>query len=415
MTPPTLLISEPSIAGRRSCGVAAAAVLHVAALAVAMALPAAAVRPIEEPLEIGFVDPPTTSSPASGDQALPGEPVLAGETSADPDAAEQRADIAKIRARRDSLFPFLTLDLQFLPRLEQALAAAREKMVNPLAERAGRQPPLRMTDAELQGEVDRSWSRRDRWRTFAAIAALVTAHDPDAGAAPALLRAYLDQNQLQPFCDGKTRDRRFWATLENVADHADFIDFARVFARDHPSSKTTTELLFMLDELAQASRDALLLLLGTVPDQHLPRTAAADPEGFILAGSLRDQYAEWLTARGLITAKDIRAQYADLRLRLLETIIETTPGRYRTADAQYLTGEILFNEGNVAGAGQMWRAITPDPSDAYFRAYSDVRQVLGSAPADTRSLRRALDAEYGRWRIFSYDRLRQFGHSCETY
>jgi hypothetical protein len=410
-----LLLPHRAVGPRRGIALAAAVVLHAAALAVAITLPSAPARPAdEEPIEVGLME--SVPTPADADRALPNEePVLPGEASSDPGAAEQRADIAKIRARRDSLFPFLTLDLPFLARIERDAAEARSKMVNPLAGAAGRLPPLRLSGAELQAEIDRSWSRRDRWRKFAAVAALVATHDPDRGQTADLLRAYLDQNQLQPFCDGATRDRRFWATLENVADHADFIDFARGFARDHPSSRATTELLFMLDELAQASRDALLLLLATVPGRHLPRTEAANPDAFALAESLRRQYGEWLTPRDLITAQAIRARYAGLRLRLLGTIVETTPDGYRAADAQYLAGAVLDSEGNAAAAERMWRAIRPDPSDSYVTAYTDVRDALDTAPPSHRAVRRALDAEYGRWRVFSYQRLRAFGHRCDTF
>ena len=55
--------------------------------------------------------------------------------------------------------------------------------------------------------------------------------------------------------------------------HGDFIDFVRAFARQHPSSRTTTELLFLLDELAQGSRDVLLTLLDLARELQLHYSA----------------------------------------------------------------------------------------------------------------------------------------------
>ncbi len=66
-----------------------------------------------------------------------------------------------------------------------------------------------------------------------------------------------------------------WAQLGLAADHVDFIDFVSEYASQHPSSKTTTELLFLVDKLAQASLDALVTLGG-----HRARSrSAVDAEG----------------------------------------------------------------------------------------------------------------------------------------
>jgi hypothetical protein len=44
-----------------------------------------------------------------------------------------------------------------------------------------------------------------------------------------------------------------------------------------------------------------------------------------------------------------------------------------------------------------------------------VRQALDAPGPNARNIRRALDAEYGRWRIFSNERLRQFGSACDRF
>jgi hypothetical protein len=233
---------------------------------------------------------------------------------------------------------------------------------------------------------------------------------------PALLRAYLDQNILQPFCEGDTKDPRFWAMLDNAADHADFIDFVRRFAREHPSSRTTTELLFLLDELVQGSREALLMLVDTKPNIDLSHTARANREGFDLAVAIRRHYGNWLLEHDLDSSSAIRARYDDLRLRLLSTIVASTPDGYRAADARFLAGEILFKQGKAADAAGWWRAIAPDDHDSYLVTYSQVVQEVRSPNGgNARAIARALQNEYGRWRLFNIDRLRNFGHSCETF
>lgn len=422
-------------APRRLTGLAASVALHACGLALIVLLPSrlidtAAAPAGAPPVQVAYIPALPTAPPESADRVLTEEhETIAGTEEERVIVSGMDIDITKVRARRNDLFPFLTLDLMFLERIAADVNTPPKTLLNPLsaAARRSHQPPLSLTDAELRQTIDRSWSRRQRWSTFGEIAMLIDGHDANEGRAPEVLRAYLDQNILQPFCDTDTRDPRFWAMLDNAADHTDFIDLVRSYARRHPSSRTTTELLFLLDELAQASRDVLLMVLDTRPARDLARTAASHREAYQLAAGVRDHYGRWLLEHGLGTAASIKARYDDLRLRLLSTIIETTPAHYREGDARFLAGEIHFTQGNLQQAGRLWRGITPDARDAYVRVYSELRTELQSpkpvphsAPldgggADLNALQTALRNEYARWRLASIDRLHRFGHSCDSF
>jgi hypothetical protein len=325
-------------------------------------------------------------------------------------------DIAKIRSRANSLFPFLTLDLMFLDRVPRDVGESHRRMVNPLsAGSTGRQaPPLDLPDDALRAAIDRAWSRRKRWQSFAEMVRMLSTHHPSAGRAADLVRGYLDQNILQPYCDGTNRDLRFWAMLENAADHADFVDFVRSYARRYPSSKTTSELLFLLDELLQGSRDVVLMLLDTRPEEHLQHTRVVAPEGYTLALALKERYGRWLFERGW-SKPEVWQHYNQLRLRLLSTIIDTSPDGYRVADARFLGGQVLFEMNRIDDAVRAWGNIAPVAADAYARAYGEILDEIESGPVDLNAIRRILSNEHGRWRLFSIDRLKQFGHHCDTF
>jgi hypothetical protein len=325
-------------------------------------------------------------------------------------------DVSKIRERMNVLFPFLTLDLMFLDRVSEDLRVARQRLTNPYGPGAAgvKAPALDLSDIALQQITDRAWSRRQRWKHFAEIVTFTSAHHPSRGRLPDVIRAYLDRNILQPYCDGDKRDPRYWAMLENAAEHADFIDFIRSYARRYPSSKTTTELLFLLDELAQGNRDVILMVIETRPDEHLTFTRTMAPDAYNLAIAVKDRYGRWLLERGM-TKVEVRRYYNELRLRLLQTIIETTPDNYRAADAKFLAGQILWEMSRVAGAARIWRSITPVEGDAYHRAYTELLDELSADPPLPRVIQNILRAEYGRWRVFSIDRLRHFGHHCDTF
>ena len=63
----------------------------------------------------------------------------------------------------------------------------------------------------------------------------------------------------------------------------------------------------------------------------------------------------------------------------------------------------------------------PQPDDSYYLAESQLLSVIDSTatgdrtPLDARRVVAALDADRGRWLLFSVDRLHQFGFRFDTY
>lgn len=403
--------------GRRLGGLAVSAALHAALVLSATFVQADTPSGLAEPVA-GLVVVPVAPERVTP-QAPRADPP--GEIAADRptlEVAGVSVDLTKILTRRDRLFPFLTLETPLVGAPDESTSDKRTRIRSPVPSgtRTSRQPPLELSDQALQALVDRAWSRRERWRPFAPIAALLASHDPDDGRAAELVQAYSDQNLLQPYYDADTRDARYWAMLGLAADHATFIELVRRFAREHPSSKVTIELLFLVDELAQGSRDTLLMLTSTNPQAALRQTAAQHREAYELALTLRAHYGSWLRARDLESEAAIRLRYDRVRLQLLSAIIDGSPGGYRVADARYLAGVVLFEQNNLDAAATLWNAITPDRRDTYFVAYSDVLQAL-RAPEAARAAEivRVLGSEHRRWLDFSEQRLRKFGHGFDSF
>lgn len=402
---------------RRAKSLIVSVSVHVS-IAALFLLPAALYRspaPVapEREIEITYV----SSAPGAVDTELAEErddspPSTPGDAPDDREAA--RFNIPKIKAQKESLFPFLTAGLPFLARLDKQAAASHDHLANPLAGSNGRSP-LVLTEAALQGVLDRSWSRRSRWRSFAEIVSLIETHDVNAGQLPSVLRGYLDQNLLQPFCDTTRRDSRFWAMLENAADHSRFIDFVGSFTRDHPRSRTMTELLFLLDELTQASRDVMLMLMDTRPETHLLYTATTTRDGLAVSVEIRRYYLSWLARHQLNSPEAVKARFDQVRLQILATIVDASPNGYREGDARYLAGEIFFNQENLAEAMTWWKPIAPNEHDSYVGSYSSILSEMRDSRPDSRVIRGILQREYGRWRSASFDRLRQFHSRCDTF
>ena len=407
---------------RRVYGFSVSAVLHVAAVAglALVAPPPDSSNPAHPGSQTSIVYVPSEPTATSRDRDLVEEaPADAVVEHAGVRFAGFEFDIAKVRRRRDGLFPFLTADLPFLDRITDDRRPSSSGLVNPYAapaRNASRRPPLAIGDRGLQAIIDRSWSRRDRWRAFSEIAGLMTAHDPDNGRLPNVIRGYADQNILQPFCDAGPRDPRFWAMLEIASEHADFLDLVDRFVQEHPSSRATTELLFLLDEIVQGNRHALRMLLRTDPEDDLPVTATTTPEGQDLVVALQRHYWTRAKQRQLDSWTAIGARYDALRLRLLTTIVHSTPDDYRSADARFLIGTIVFNPDDPSEALRWWGAIEPDAKDTYVSEYSRIVDLIRSdRTVDARRFTYILESMDSRSWLSSIRRLRHFGYGCDAF
>jgi hypothetical protein len=193
--------------------------------------------------------------------------------------------------------------------------------------------------------------------------------------------------------------------LEIAAEHGEFIAFAKRHINEHPSTRVATELLFLLDELAQGSRSPLTALLEIDMDTELYWTRSFQSGAFALLDRIRRRIEVALDAGGLDTLSDIDAAYDLVRLGLLSRIVDTSPSAYRVNDALYLIGALYWGHGRRAEATSTWQEMQPDHTDSYVLAATDVLAGLGNAPA----IDAALEAEHRRWVDFSFDRLRRFG------
>jgi hypothetical protein len=335
-------------------------------------------------------------------------------------------DVRKIRARWSALFPFVTAPPSFdaAPRLQ--LASSRVVFVDPQAPPPvlpPAKPVLTMSRAAIQQLMDRTWARRDRWSHFAEFVKLAGSYHPNDGRLPSVIRAWVEQNSLQPYEDTTLPDPRRWAMLALAADHQDFVDFIARYVREHPGTRTATEMLFLVDALMQGSRETLVLLLETSPQRHMAWTRTESYEAYVLFGALREYYGAYLDKRGLGTSDAIRQKYDALRLQVLSTVLRVTPQAYRAGDAQFLIGAIKWAQDDLRGAVNAWREMRVAADDRYVEPASQILRVLHGPSessvtpgSDTAArIRTILAGERRKWTSFQFDRLRQFGHAFSTF
>ena len=423
---------------RRTAAFALSLMLHLAALGAAIRSSSPATFPASAPRSMTvFAAPREDDSGPPGLNALGADdlPVRRITESATVSLPSFAMNIAKISERSALLFPFVTPGLalrRFAIATEREL---RETFHDPFAPQpqaaraAHRAPLLALSDTALQSLIDRSWSRRDRWTPFQEIVRIANAHDADRGKLPTLLHAYQRQNGLQPYVDAAIRDPRLWAELGLAADHVEFIGFISEFASSHPGTKAATELLFLLDQLAQANLDALVTLLDTDPAASLGASRDANKGAYDLIVQLRQRYARQLQRKGLASNEALVQHYNRVRLDILTGLLRTTPQGYRANDARFLIGAIYWREDSFGDALRMWRAMRVAPEDAYATSIVRILDAIAAETGGDRSSKDSRDttrrltlqinailrAEQGRWIMFSMDRLRQFGFHFDTF
>lgn len=229
---------------------------------------------------------------------------------------------------------------------------------------------------------------------------------------------YCEQNSLQPYADTHIRDQRLWAQLGLAADHVSFISFIRQYASAHPATKATTELLFLLDRIAEANRDALGVMLDNPPAETLLWTRAGSATAYQLIARVRWHYQQELNRRGLMSEESINVFYERTRLAILRGIVRTTPNGYRADDARFLIGTIYWRQRNPAEALRWWREMTADPQDTHAPGVTQLAAALRNSRDPgviVQDIDRILKNEHGRWVDFSYDRLKRFGYRFDSF
>jgi hypothetical protein len=330
-------------------------------------------------------------------------------------------DFSKVSERATQLFPFLTLQLPLeAPPVEHA-PTARARLVNPFASGspADPNPPLVLSDNAVQNLVDSAWSRRYRWRVFRPVRELTMKYNADAGRLPLVLRHYVDQTMLQPYLDTEIADMRLWTEIGIAADHHDYITFITRYASTHPSSKATTELMFLLDKLAQGSYDALATLINMNP-ARMDWTRSTNPKAFELFTLMRQYYRLELERQHLDDYVALRLFFDRIRVAILTGIVKTTPNGYRASDARFLIGSIYWRQLREAEAVRWWREMAVNADDSYGVAASRILDAIRRAGPDLQRIDRgavndAVDDERRKWVDFWERRLEHFGYSFDVY
>jgi hypothetical protein len=430
----SLVISSLAVAGTGIVGVAAKRTRALVLFGAAQSANTNATAQNERPSAKPLLQAGKEAGPAKvGIELRPGESTLAlpGFT----------FDVAKLASRSTALFPFLTRTLSF--NVDERHEKKRERtFVNLFATTSSipvREPPLVMTDADVQHLVDQAWSRRERWGPFQRIRALADIHNPDTGQMPVLLREYVNQNVLQPYIETRMRDPRVWTQLGLAADHELFLDYIAGYVSRHPGTKGSIELLFMLDILVQSSLDTLQVLMEIEPDRDLQWTRRMNASAFDTIIKTRDYYVAQRKRLGLDSYRALERHYDQIRTQILTTIVRTAPDGYRVDDARYLLGELHWRRGRQPDALRAWSQLQADPHGRYAASCSalllamrDAESRRQTAPPpdlrrrpwmknngyddiEVRAINVILDAEYQRWVSASQARLRQFGYVPDSF
>jgi hypothetical protein len=327
---------------------------------------------------------------------------------------ELTIDLARIRQRRNDLFPFVTWDLRALGERPTSAAKGIEWPSPFLPGSSASTQPLSLSPDALQSLIDRAWSRRERWVNLHELVTLTGRYDPDTGDLARVFNGYVTQNVPQPYEDWAFPDPVFWITVTLAADDAPLLQFALEYLKQHPASRVTTELLFLLDDSAVTSCDVLgqVLMVGT-DELPLDVTKRSNPDAYELAASLSSAYKSWIRKYSVNAAE--RCVVA--RTAILRRIIDTSPDHYGAADARFRLGEMMWSVGRREDAVRWWRGMTPDQRNAYDQARRELLGAIsdGAIRNNPQRIDSILANEERRWRYRAADRLASFGSAANKF
>ena len=324
-------------------------------------------------------------------------------------------DLARIRQRRNDLFPFVTWDLSFLDDAHASSASAGIGFPSEyLPAASANDRSLVLSDAALQELVDRSWSRQQRWTNLGELVKLADRYEGNHGDLARTFRAYVQQNIPQPYETHGFADPLFWIVLTLASDDAPLVEYASRYIRAHPSSRVTTELLFLLDESAESSCDVLARVL-TVGSPALPldATRRSNVDAYNLALSLSAAYRAWLSQFDVNPVKRCTAA----RTAILRRIIDTSPDGYGAADARVRLGTMLWAAGRQREAEAWWGGVGRDERGVFERVGRELRNAVdeGAVENDPGRIRRILSDQDERWRETADERLKHFGWTADRF
>jgi hypothetical protein len=349
--------------------------------------------------DLPFADQP----PGSGSDTIP--------LSIDggPNGADFTIDLARIRDRRNDLFPFVTWNLEFLrarPWGDRHGTLEYGTGTGAIAPVSG--ATLMLRDEKIQSLVDRAFSRRHRWSNLQEIVALTDRYHGDRGDLAELVRRYVQQNVPQPYEDWSDPDPVYWITVMLAADDAPLVEFVARYLRRYPANRVSTELLFLLDVSAESSCDVLsrVMRAGTAA-LPLTITQLDNPDAFDLAVSLADAYRGWVRRN----RANVAARCIDSRVAILRRIIDTSPDGYGISDARFRLGKLLWTARRQPEAVEWWSRMTNDGRDQYAQARKALLGAIADGAPEFRPGRidGVLVDEARRWRVGINERLDQFG------
>lgn len=101
----------------------------------------------------------------------------------------------------------------------------------------------------------------------------------------------LAAERLAALCRQRSSGRSRLGTDWAGRDHTDFVGFIRTYIAAHPNTKSSTELLFLLDQIVQADCDALALFVAPDTDGKLWWTKAAQPDAYAVGTRAAEEWS----------------------------------------------------------------------------------------------------------------------------
>jgi len=345
-------------------------------------------------------------------------------------------NLKNIWESRDELFPFLFDQNERTEKQEKTFELVYER-TDGIKKKNQRKTSLNIGDKDLQTLVDSAWARKDKYDKFKVLEPYFRDFDGNDGRLHELTQQYAEQNFMQPY-SLKTLSATALGFLEINSSYYEFYKFNTKYIEEHPSTKTSMEMVFFLEKMARGEHSSLEKFLRTWSVGYFDRIKKSNTEAYDLVNVLYDHYSKLLSEKGFFkTAKSelfsdvtiksidfdkIREHYTGVRLAYLQRIIKESPDNYRLNDAYFLIGKIHLDKDDAETAIKTWKKM--EHSNSKGDIYGEIENLILLATKNIKGklnlnerlqIDNLLIMESRRIRELMIERLSKFGHTQYTF
>ncbi len=231
-------------------------------------------------------------------------------------------------------------------------------------------PVFWMDDKKMQQTLD-DWMKLTKSQMVKNLETLIKKFDNNSGDLPKMVRETYNQNLIRIIY---TTDK--YTTMIDFFEEGlfkpDFLTYILNYMKTQPYTKTSTELLFVMEKFYMFEWQMLNLIHNRLTQPNPGRDVKIK-----VINDIARKYNQLMLEHGIQSKEDLNELYFKRRLEITNLILKNSD--YRKNDALFVKGWLLFEHGRESKAYEVWSSIKPGNGlFVYQKMFSKIRRFMPS-------------------------------------